>query len=232
MATTIETRSRTLTPESRFVLHDVGWEGYDTLLNLIGDRAIRLTYDQGSVELMAPSQDHEQYRRLLGKMIDILVDELHLPCILAGSTTWRIKDRDRGLEPDDCFYLANAERVRGKKIDLSVDPPPDLAVEIEISRSALDRLGTYAALRVPEVWRFDGETLVVELLQDDRTYAPSTTSLNFPFLPLDEFVRFLKQAESMDHSELGREFRRWVRDELIPRLAGGRANDDIQGEHP
>jgi Uma2 family endonuclease len=222
MATAIAHRSKTHEPETRFVLRDVGWKGYETLLQLIGDRPIRMTYDRGSVELMSPSQDHAQYRRLIGKLIDILVDELRIPCILAGSTTWRREDVDRGLEPDDCFYLANSERVRGKKINLGVDPPPDLAVEVEISRSALDRMGTYAALGVPEVWRFDGETLRVERLRDDRTYETTAASLSFPFLPPDEVARFLHQAETMDHSEWGRQFRAWVRDELAPRVGDGR----------
>lgn len=223
MATTAaESRPKTRTPESRFVLYDVGWQGYETLLGLIGDRAIRLTYDRGSVEFMSPSQDHELYRLILGRIIDTLTEELFLPCIGAGSTTWRREDVDRGLEPDQCFYLANAGRVRGKRIDLSVDPPPDLAIEIEISRSALDRMGIYAALGIPEVWRFDGESLRVERLQDDRTYAASEASLSFPFLPLGEIVRFLKLSESMDHGEWGRLFRGWVRDELAPRVGEGR----------
>jgi len=231
MATVVEPRKRTLTPESRFVIYGIGWKGYETLLDLLGDRAIRLTYDRGSVEFMTTSQEHEQFGYLLGRVVDVLTEELYLPCICVGKTTWRREILDRGLEADDCFYLANAPRVRGKKVDLSVDPPPDLAIEVEISRSALDRMGIYAALRVPEVWRYDGETLRVERLQEDRTYVTSETSLSFPFLPLDEVVRFLKQGESMDHGDWRRQFRAWVRDELVPRIAEGRRNDDIQEEH-
>jgi Uma2 family endonuclease len=222
MATAVKPRSKTYEPESRFVLRDIGWQGYETLLNLVGDGAVRITYDRGTSELMLPSRDHELFRIIVGRIIDILAEELYLPYIAAGSTTWRREDLDRGLEPDQCFYLANAGRVLGKKtIDLSVDPPPDLAVEIEISRSALDRMGVYAALGVPEVWRFDGETLRVERLQEDRTYAPSETSPTFPFLPLEEIVRFLQRAETMDHGAWGRQFRAWVRAELVPRLGGG-----------
>ena len=222
MATTVETRSKMLIPESRFVLDGIGWHGYETLLGLIVESATRLTYDRGNLEFMSPSQDHEQFRVLLGRFIDTLTEELYLPCIAAGSTTWRREDLDRGLEPDLCFYLANSHRVRGKSIDLRVDPPPDLAIEVEISRSALDRMGIYAALGVPEVWRFDGETLRVERLQDDRTYVLSATSLSFPFLATDEVVRFLRLAASMDHSEWGRRLRAWVRDELARRVGEGR----------
>lgn len=231
MSTIVEPRPKTHTPELRFVLHDVGWRGYETLLEIVGDGPTRMTYDRGSVEFMSPSHDHEVFRRILGRVIDIVTEELYLPCINAGSTTWRRQDVDRGLEPDDCFYLANAGRVRGKKIDLNVDPPPDLAIEIEISRSALDRMGIYAALGVPEVWRFDGETLRVERLQEDRTYATTAVSPSFPFLPLEEVVRFLGLAETMDHGDWGRQFRAWIRDTVAPLRDEGQRNDDARGEH-
>src|SRR3954454_19090485 len=171
MATIVEPRPRTSEPEPRIVLRGVGWEGYERMLELVGDRPIRLTYDRGDLELMVPSHDHERYKSLLGRLIETLTLELDLPCDAAGSTTWRKQLEDRGLEPDECYYLANAERVSGRKIDLEVDPPPDLAIEVEISRSALDRMGIYAALGVPEVWRFDGETLRVAQLRADGTYA-------------------------------------------------------------
>jgi Uma2 family endonuclease len=231
MAAVVEPRKRSLTPESRFVVYGLDWKGYETLLDLLGNRGIGLTYDRGSVELMTTSQDHEQFSQLLGLVVVILTAELYLPRISVGRMTWRRELLDRGLEADDCFYLANAPRVRGKKIDLSVDPPPDLAIEVEISRSALDRMGIYAALRVPEIWRYDGETLRVELLQPEGTYATSETSLAFPFLPLDEVVGYLHQGEAMDHAEWERTFRAWVRDELVPRMAEGRRSDDIQEEH-
>jgi Uma2 family endonuclease len=232
MSTAVEPRKRSLTPESRFVIYGLDWKGYETLLDLLGDRGVRLTYDQGSVEFMTVSQDHAQFGYLLGRVIDILTEELDLPCICVGQMTWRREILNRGLEADDCFYLANAPRVLGKQIDLSVDPPPDLAIEVEISRSALDRMGIYAALRVPEIWRYDGETLRVELLQPDGTYAASETSLAFPFLPLADVVRFLQQGESMDHREWRRQFRAWVRDELVPRVAGEQGNDANEEEHP
>jgi Uma2 family endonuclease len=214
MATTTEIRSRPLEPESRVVLHGVGWEGYETMLKLVGDRPVRLTYDRGDLELMVPSLDHERYKSLLGRLIETLTLELDLPCDAAGSTTWRKQLEDRGLEPDECYYLANAERVVGRKVDLSVDPPPDLAIEIEISRSALDRLGIYAALGVPEVWRFDGEALRVEQLQADGTYQEVVVSPSFPFLPLNEVVRWLRLAETMGQTPWLRQFREWVREEL------------------
>jgi Uma2 family endonuclease len=232
MSTAVEPRKRTLTPESRFVIYGLDWKGYDTLLGLLEYRGVRLTYDRGNVELMTTSQEHEQFSYLLGLVVDILTGELYLRRISVGRMTWRREILDRGLEADNCYYLANAPRVRGKKLDLSVDPPPDLAIEVEISRSALDRMGIYAALRVPEIWRYDGETLRIEVLQPDGTDAVSETSLAFPFLPLDEVVRFLQQGETMDHAEWERTFRAWVRAELVPRVTAEQRNDVTEEEHP
>jgi Uma2 family endonuclease len=203
------------------VLRGVGWEGYETLMRLVGDGPVRLTYDRGDLELMSPSLDHEDYKNLLGRIIEAVTEELRIPCRGAGSTTWRKRARERGLEADECYYLANFARVRGKRghLDLSIDPPPDLAVEVEISRSALDRMGVYAALGVPEVWRFDGEALAVHRLQPDGTYAVAPASPSLPMLAPGEVVRWLREAEALeDHSEWGRRFRDWVRDELAPRL--------------
>ncbi len=223
MATTSEPRTHSRsTGEQRFVLHGIGWDAYETLLKLLSDRPIRLTYDRGNLELMSPSMPHEQYSRLMGFLIQSLCEELEIPCIVAGSTTFRREIKQRGLEPDECFYLSNAERMIGRhELDLAVDPPPDLAIEIDITHSSLDRIGIYAALGVPEVWRFDGETLSVLTLQPDGTYAASAQSPCFPFLPLSEVVRWLKLSETMDHSRWGRQFRAWVREQIVPRVRPG-----------
>ena len=219
MATIVEPRTRVFEPEQRFVLRDVGWDGYEAMLKLVGDRrSVRITYDRGDLELMSPSLDHEEFGRLLARLIDTVTEELRIPCRGLKSTTWRKQLKDRGLEPDECFYLARFPQVRGKrKIDLSVDPAPDLAIEVEISRSALDRMGIYAALGVSEVWRFDGETLLVEQLQADGTYTTVAASPSLPMLPLDEVVRWVREFETIeDQTEWIRQFREWVRQTLVP----------------
>ena len=120
---------------------------------------------------MSPSSMHERYNCLFRRMIETLTEELAIPIKGAGSTTFKREDLERGLEPDSCFYLANERRIRGKReLDLTIDPPPDLAIEIDITSSSLDRQGIYAALGVPEIWRFDGESLRVYQLQPDGTY--------------------------------------------------------------
>jgi Uma2 family endonuclease len=215
----VESKTRPLVAEQRIVLRGVGWAIYEALLQTLEGQSIRLTYDRGDIELMAPSYDHEHYKKLMGRFIETVTEELDMPCSSAGSTTWRKQVEDRGLEPDDCFYLSSLAKVAGRTPDLSVDPPPDLALEIEISRSMLDRMTTYAALRVPEVWRFDGETLHIYLLQTNGTYAPSSTSLNFPFLSPHEVESWLAMATPMfDQTPWIRQIRDWVRAEVAPRL--------------
>jgi Uma2 family endonuclease len=203
----------------RFLLRDVGWEGYQSLLKIIGDRPIRVTYDRGDVELMAPLSIHERYKSLIGRMIETITEELEIQAVAVGSTTFSSEELDRGLEPDECYYLTNAGQVRDwKRIDLNVDPPPDLVVEVDISRSSLNRQGIYAALGVPEIWRFDGETMTVLLLQQERNYIPSETSAAFPFLPMNELATFLRGYALGDDTRWARTFREWVRTTLLPRV--------------
>jgi Uma2 family endonuclease len=120
---------------------------------------------------------------------------------------------------DKCYYFVNAGRIHDPgRISLDVDPPPDLAIEIDITRSCLDRIGIYAALRIPEVWRFDRETMSVLRLQANGTYAQADASGVLPFLPMAEIARFLREYDQNNDTRWGRAFRAWVREELAPRV--------------
>lgn len=227
MATVVEPRSRQVEGERRFVIPGVGWDGYQTLLDLIGDRPIRLTYDRGDVELMSPSFLHARYRNLWRYAVTAITEELDIPMVAAGSTTFHAKWVDRGLDPVESFFLANAYRLRETdEIDLAIDPPPDLAIEIEITRSALDRLGIYAALGVPEVWRFDGERLTVHVLGEEGAHRESPSSSAFPFVPMEEVARFVREHDANNDTRWGRAFRAWVRAEVLPRAAEGWPRED------
>jgi Uma2 family endonuclease len=218
MATVTLPRTKPDLAGQRFVLYSVGWEGYQILLKMVENRRVRVTYDRGDVELMAPLPIHELYKHLVGRMIDTIGEELDIPLFAQGSTTFNREDVDRGLEPDECYYIASSGRVQDRsRLNLEIDPPPDLAIEIDITSSSLNRLGIYAALRIPEVWRFDGETLRVLLLQNDGTYVPSETSAAFAFLPMQEICRFLREYDINNDSRWGRSFRTWVRDEILTR---------------
>lgn len=201
--------------DQRFVLRDADWSTYQGFLQALGDRPIRVTYDRGRLELMTLSLGHERFSHLLCRFVETLTEELHMAVQNAGSTTFNREDLDRGIESDHCFYIEHEPLVREKdEIDLTIDPPPDLALEIDISRSSLNRMGIYAAIKVPEVWRFDGTSLTVYLLQESGSYKTSATSGVFPFLPMQELVRFLKMRTEMDDNSVVRAFRAWVRERI------------------
>ena len=199
----------------RVVLGGISWQLYESLLEQVGDQHILLTYDRGSLEIMAPSTFHEHYKRLIGRFIEVMTMALDIEIFSASATTFRREDLERGLEPDECFYIQNAPHFRTvRQIDLSRDPPPDLVVEMEYTRHAIDRLDIYAALGVPEVWRYDGRRLTVMLLQPGRAYAVSTVSTAFAFLPLQEFEHFLARRDTTNETTLVREFHDWVKAKL------------------
>jgi Uma2 family endonuclease len=194
----------------RLRLDDVSWQTYEKLLDALGDRPLRLTYDRGSLEIMILSWGHEWWKRRFGLVIDLLGAELGLDIQGGGSTTFKRADLERGLEPDECYYVLHEAAIRGKtEIDLSTDPPPDLAVEIDITRSSLDRMSIYAALGVPELWRFDGDVLQLYHLVEGH-YELAGHSLSFPSVPMDALVDFLRGSPGMSESALIRSFRTWI----------------------
>jgi Uma2 family endonuclease len=169
-----------------------------SLLDVVGDRRIRVTYDRGRLELMTISPLHGLSQKTIARLIESLSYELDLDIRSGGTFTFKREDLDRGLEPDECYWFRNEPLVRLKmELDFTIDPPPDLVVEVEITRSALDRMGIYAALGVPEVWRFDETTIHVHQLQPDGRYAIRPESLSFPWLPMAEMTRFVLKAGTM-----------------------------------
>ncbi|HVC92328.1 MAG TPA: Uma2 family endonuclease [Pirellulales bacterium] len=199
-------------PEQRFLLRGISWSTYEALLRDLGDTHLHLTYDRGALEFMVPSHEHERFSRLLGRLVELLTFELRIPIRSAGSTTWKKAVQARGLEADECYYIRSEPLVRGQdEIDLEVDPPPDLAIEVEISHSAVDKLAMYAALRISEVWLFDGHALRVFELQPTGQHAERPVSPSFPFLPMDEMVRFLEGRNEADETTWLAGFQDWVR---------------------
>jgi Uma2 family endonuclease len=199
----------------RLILRDIAWDDYRTISRALTGRHVRLTYDRGTLELMTISHLHGNYSRLLGRMVGVLTEELGLPLHSIGDMTCDREDLERGTEPDEGFYITNEPLIRSKReIDLKVDPPPDLVLEIDVSRSSLRRLDIYAAMRVPEVWRFDGLKVRSYQLGKDGRYAETDRSQYFPALPLDQLVRFLELKNEMDENSLIKMFRQWVREQL------------------
>ena len=208
---TIE-QSVQLTAENRFVLYGIPWGVYERLRESEENYPIRMTYDEGTLEFMAPSQSHESIKRHLGRMVEALTEELQIPLKSLSSTTWKSCELAKGLEADECYYIRNHSRVRGRKeIDLAVDPPPDLAIEVDIRPGEIDKIAIYSALRVLELWRWHAGSLQVFVLGPEQQYVESESSLNLPMLRVKELEPFLESDLADDESQWIVSFREWVR---------------------
>lgn len=212
MSTTIPMPSA---PAQHAVLHGIRFETYEALREELDlqDRRVRLTYDGGVLEVMSPSHQHERIKFWVRRLIDAMTEEAGIDTIGGGSTTWRRRDLEKGLEPDECYWVQNEAKVRGRMdIDLGVDPPPDLAIEVDVHARSLDRMGIYGALGVPEVWRCQEGRITVHLRQEDGSYRLSDASACFPWLPMAELAVWLARACSwkQGHNRFIREFKSWV----------------------
>lgn len=196
----------------RFLLRGVAWEEYHTIAEALSGRHVRLTFDRGTLEFRTISPLHGHLSRLIARMIFVLTEELGLPVKSFGDMTVGREDLERALEPDECFYITHEADVRSKEhLDLATDPPPDLAVEIEVTHAPRNRLAIYAALGVPEVWRFHHDVLTAHCLDENGEYQSSVTSQVFPNLQIADLVTFLNRRAETDENTLIREFRDWVR---------------------
>jgi Uma2 family endonuclease len=206
-------------PTQRLLLRGMTWGGYEKMLEALDGQHVRVTYDRGEVELMSPLPIHEAIKVWFTQLMTVVAMELEVPLKIMGSTTIRRRDLDKGLEPDDCYYLASASRVRDwATLDLNHDPPPDLVVEVDISNSSINRLGIYAALRVPEVWRYDSEGLHVLLLGSDGTYQESEVSRSLPYVPISDITELLEDGlrEKGDDRPRLRAIQDWCRHRVAP----------------
>jgi len=200
-------------PGQSLLLDQVDWRSYLRFLRLFSGRpSFRLTYDRGVLEIMSPSGRHDHFAYLLGRFVDTLTEELGLKVKAGRCMTFRRRRARRGLEPDNSYWIANEARVQNQdEIDLRVDPPPDLCIEVDITARSLNRMSIYATLGVPEVWRLNEQGLTFNVLQSNRRYAVNDHSLAFPLLTPDDVMRFLVLRLSVDDNEVVRQFRDWVR---------------------
>lgn len=196
----------------RVVLRNISWQSYQSLMHdLEQEPAIRLTYDQGTLEIRMPLDPHETYKKLIGRLIEAATEELGLEIRSLGSRTCDREDLKKGLEPDQCYYIQNEPLVRGvDQIDLDLLPPPDLAVEIDITSSSLNRFEIYQALKVPEIWRYDGKTLEIYHLRKGQ-YELQLNSKAIPCLGAGNILHFLKLRSGTGENSLIKQFRQWVK---------------------
>lgn len=217
----------TKSTEPRFVVHDVSWEEYLTFLDWMAERHVRIAFDGESLELMTTSFEHERWASLTGRLVERLSESLDLDICSGGTVTLKSELVKRGLEADRCYWLANEPYVRHKrKLDLAVDPPPDLAIEVEVSRSILDRLAIYADLGIPEIWRFRDDQLQVLLLGPDGRYHPSESSQSLPMVSIPEMNRWIVRGLEVGERQLIREFVAWINETILPNHPGDRGEPE------
>ena len=207
----------TSTPaEQRTVLHNISWETFEALLKETGEhRGSRFAYDCGTLEIMTPLLEHENLKILLDRFIFILVEELNIEIKSAGSTTLKRQVANRGIEPDNCYYIQNEPAIRDKlKLDLATDPSPDLAIEIDITSSSVNKFDIYAALGISELWRYDGKELKFYRLEAGE-YIERQSSLAFPIVSVQELNGFIEQIPTQGEVALLKSFRAWVRDKIV-----------------
>jgi Uma2 family endonuclease len=198
--------------EQRFVLQHVSWATYECLLaDHTNASTPRFTYSEGMLEIMSPSTEHEKINLALAMIAELVAEEQEIEFAPLGSTTFRRRDLKKGTEPDSCFYIQNVERIRGKnEIDLTVDPPPDLVIEVEITSPAVPKLPVYARLGVPEIWLHDGRAPRILRLAGGQ-YENSNRSGVLPRLTESVLSEFLEQSKTLSTLNWRRVVRTWAR---------------------
>lgn len=191
--------------------HGFTWAEYEELLHVLGDSSgLRVSYNDGTLQIMSPSQKHEKRARLIEQLVGTLSLRLRIRILSYGSSTIKKRREQKGVEPDACFYVQNATVVGTKdEIDFNVDPPPDVAVEIDLHHESLSKFPIYAALGVPEIWRYDGASLTIYHLRDEQ-YVVSEASLALPLLTSAVLTEFLARSPKQDQYDILLAFEEWL----------------------
>ncbi|NEO84782.1 MAG: Uma2 family endonuclease [Spirulina sp. SIO3F2] len=199
----------------RVVLNNISWQQFESLLLMLGDqRASRLAYDSGYLEIMTPLPEHEYFKQSISIAVEDIAETLEWDYASYGSTTWRRAVKQAGVEPDDCFYFQNEPQIRGKlEFDLAIDPPPDLALEVDLTNKSLDRFPIYARLGVPELWCYDDGSLKIYQLQQGD-YAEVERSGIFPQLDIRALPQLIEANRLQGRRELRRAVRDWARGQV------------------
>jgi Uma2 family endonuclease len=195
----------------RLHLHDLTWQEFEQILTELGEkRATRIAYYDGDLEIRMPLPEHELAKVVISDLLKILLEELDIDWMSLGSSTFKNKLMKAGIEPDDCFYVKNCRTMIGKKrLDMTVDPPPELAIEVDLTSRT--QVNAYAALGVAEVWQHRNGKLVIFILNDGE-YIESASSLVFPNVPVIEGIsQILNRSNELLMSEARKEFRKWIK---------------------
>jgi Uma2 family endonuclease len=197
---------------SAIALSGISWQTYKALMADVGEeRAWRIAYEKGVLEIRMPRQNHEVPKGLLESLIEAIADELAIEVMKLGSLTLEREELARAIEPDSCFYIQNEILVRGKEINLEIDPPPDLAIESDNTHSSLNKYSIYASLGGPELWRYCKQKLQIYHLVAGK-YQQVDRSLAFPFLPIAEVPQFIERSKEIGQRSAVRLFRARIRE--------------------
>lgn len=201
--------------EQRTVLHNISWETFEALLTETGeDRSSHFAYECGTLEIMTPRFEHENPKIQFDRFIFALVEILEIEIKSAGSTTLKRRLAKRGIEPDNCYYFhCEPALLSEQTLDLETDPPPDLAIEIDITSSSINKLEIYAALGVPELWRDNGQILKFYQLVEGQ-YIECEFSNAFPIVSVVEMSRFMEKTKTIGEIALLKSFRSWVKNKI------------------
>jgi Uma2 family endonuclease len=199
----------------RVLLHNFTWQQFEDLLHCLGEhRASRIAYDDGTVEIMTPLPEHEYFKQSISIAIEDIADELNLDYESYGSTTWRKPLKQAGIEADNCFYFQHEALVRGKlDFDLNQDPPPDLAIEIDLTSKSLARFPIYVRIGIPEIWCYEQGELRIYTLQN-QDYVEVGISPTFPQLAIRELPQLIESNRLQGRRALRRAVRDWVRAQI------------------
>lgn len=211
MSITFQLRQLDVPPGQRILIRHVDWLEFEAILSELGDsRSSHIAYSQETLEIRMPTPEHEVDKEIVSDIVKILLEELEIDCECFGSTTFKRQEMGYGIEPDQCFYIQNHDRMRGKRrVNLSVDPPPDLAIEVDVTSKT--QLDAYVSLGVGELWIYDRGTLKIYILQSGQ-YQPVSSSPTFPELPiLDLVAEVLSQSLEVGRSPALRAFRQKIR---------------------
>ena len=210
----LEVKRIIVPPGQTVVLENISWSEFEAILEDLGEsRGSRIAYDTGKLEIMTPLPEHEVNKEFISDFVKVLLEELDIEFCPLGSTTFKNQAMFKGIEPDSCFYIRNEAAVRGKyRLDLAVDPPPDLALEIDITNRSHPDI--YKSLGVPELWQYSQGKLKFLLLVNGK-YIKSKTSSIFPNFPILEVIpQYLSQCRTEGRNKGMKAFRSWVREQV------------------
>ena len=205
------------TPDRRWMLLEgVSWDTYQRIRHET-DRAgqlLQITFDCGRMVIMSPLPVHEKWKKLLARLVETLAEHRGMDIEPFGSTTWRNSESLKGLEADECYYIQRAGDVIGKsELDLDIDPPPDLAIEVDVTHQPIDRISIYATLGVPEVWRYDGKAVSAIAPKPGGMHVKLNESLAFPGFHPATLNRFMDMLHTQSNQAVVNSFREWLKNQ-------------------